>query len=62
MTRKEDMIKEIELSTSEFVTYGDGDLGVAVSKVDAIQDIKSMDVDSIGDGTWYECDQKGDVV
>jgi len=62
MTRKEDMIKEIEASTSEFVTYGDGDLGIAVSKVDAIQDIKSMDEDSIGDGTWYECDQKGDVV
>ena len=56
------MIKELEASTSDFVTYGDGDLGIAVKKDDAIADIKSMDEDLIGPGTWCECDKDGNLI
>ena len=62
MTRKVEMIKELEASTSDFVTYGDGDLGIAVKKDDAIADIKSMDEDLIGPGTWCECDKDGNLI
>ena len=56
MTRKEEMIKELEASASDFVTYGEGDLGIAVKKDDAISDIKSRYEDLFGPGTWCECD------
>ena len=53
--RRSEMLAEIAASDVEYVTYGDGDLGVPVSKADAMEDIASMDPLSIGDGTWYPC-------
>ena len=55
------MVEEIRASKSEFVTYGESDLGTPVAKQDAIDDISSMDDDMIGDGDWYECDAEGNV-
>jgi hypothetical protein len=56
------MVAELERSTAEYVTYGYSDLGIAVGREDAIADIKMMDDEQIGDGTWYECDAEGRVV
>ncbi len=56
---KDQLIKEIEASKSEYITYG-GD-GKPVKRKDAIKDIKSMDDDIIGDGDWEECDEHGNV-
>jgi len=44
------------------VTYGEGDLGIAVSRAEAIADIEGMDDDMIGAGTWYECNKDGEVI
>ena len=55
LKRRAEMLAEIAASDAEYVTYGDGDLGVPVSKADAMEDIASMDPLSIGDGTWYPC-------
>jgi hypothetical protein len=41
--------------------YGDGDLGVPVKINDALTDIISMDPETIGEGTWYICDETGKV-
>lgn len=46
---------------ADYVTYGDGDLGVPVKINDALTDIINMDPESIGDGTWYVCDETGKV-
>jgi hypothetical protein len=53
--RRSEMLAEIAASDAEYVTYGDGDLGVPVLRADAMDDIASMDPLSIGDGTWYPC-------
>lgn len=60
--RKIQMMAEIEACPARFVTYGDGDLGVAVEKNQALADIDSMDPESIGEGTWYPCDKNGKVL
>ena len=59
---KAQLIDELKNSDAEYVTYGDGDLGIPVLRTDAIRDIESMDDESIGDGTWYECDSEGNLV
>jgi hypothetical protein len=60
MTVKE-LIDEIRVCNTEFVTYGESDLGIPVSKEDAIADILSMDDDQIGEGTWFPCDSEGNI-
>ncbi len=57
--RKEEMLEEIKASSSKYITYGDGDLGIPVLREKAIEDIENMEADSIGLGTWYECDENG---
>jgi hypothetical protein len=56
------MADEMRASTSEYVTYGQSDIGIPVLRTTAIADIETMDDDSIGDGTWHECDSEGNVV
>jgi soluble P-type ATPase len=58
---KKELLKEIKASKSKYVTYGDGDLGMPILREDAIADIFSMEQDVIGKGTWYECDEHGNV-
>ena len=55
------MADEIRASGSDFVTYGESDLGIPIKIEDAIRDIESMDDEQIGEGTWYECDAEGKV-
>ena len=55
LKRRAEMLAEIAASDAKYITYGDGDLGIPVSKADALDDIASMDPLSIGDGTWYPC-------
>ena len=60
-----DMLAELALAKLDgvkFVTYGHSDLGVAVPIVDAIKDIASMEDEQIGEGTWFACDEHGEVV
>ena len=57
--RKASMLAEIKAIPAKYVSYGDGDLGIAVKKADAIRDIESMAPESIGEGTWYPCDKNG---
>ena len=59
-TAKE-LAEEIMASTSKYVTYGDSDLGIPVLREEAIADILGMDDEIIGEGTWYECDEDGNV-
>ena len=56
------MVAEITASKSQFVTYGESELGNPVKKADAIADILSMDDEQIGGGIWYECDESGSVL
>ena len=55
------MVAELKTSKSEFVSYGESDLGISISREDAIIDIQGMDDEQIGEGTWYECDANGNV-
>ena len=55
------MADEIRQSDSSYVTYGESDLGIPVLRHNAIADIESMDDEMIGEGTWYECDARGQV-
>jgi len=61
MKTVKELVSEIGASDSEYVTYGEGDLGIPVKREDAIADISSMDDEMIGEGTWYECDETGKV-
>jgi hypothetical protein len=61
MKTAKELASEVAASKSEYVTYGDGDLGIPVRREDAIADILDMDDDIIGDGTWYECDAEGNI-
>jgi hypothetical protein len=47
---------------AEYVTYGDGDLGVPIPIFDAIVDFESMEDDLIGEGTWFVCDETGKII
>ena len=62
MKTKKEMINEMLASGADFVTYGDGDLGVPVQIDAAIDDISGMDDETIGEGTWYPCDENGNVI
>ena len=59
MKTKKDLLEEIEASRSDYITYGDGDLGIPIRREDALRDIVSMDEESIGKGSWEECDSNG---
>ena len=61
MKTAKQLADEIRASNSEYVTYGDGDIGIPVKREDAIRDIEGMDDEQIGEGTWYECDGTGKV-
>lgn len=61
MKTAKQMADEIRSSGSKFVTYGEGDLGIPIERENAIRDIESMADESIGEGTWFECDEKGVV-
>lgn len=64
MKTANDMVKElIEAKNSGvlYVTYGESDIGIPVEIDDAIADISAMDDEIIGEGTWYECDDHGNV-
>lgn len=61
MKTSKELAGEIRASTSAYVTYGDGDLGIPVAREEAIMDIDVMDDDLIGDGIWYECNEFGTV-
>jgi hypothetical protein len=59
---KELILNEIRKSKSEYITYGDGDLGLPIKRLDAIADIESMDDEMIGEGAyWCECNSQGDI-
>jgi len=62
MKTAKEMANEIEASSSEYVTYGESDLGTPVKREDAIADILSMDDDMIGPGDWAECDSEGNIL
>ena len=62
MKTKKDLLEEIQASKSEYVTYGDSDIGIPVKREDAITDIESMDDIQIGEGTWFECDKEGNII
>ena len=61
MKTVKEMAKEIEASASDYVTYGESDLGIPVKRETAIADILSMDDEMIGEGTWLECDENGKI-
>jgi len=52
---------EKELDGAEYVTYGEGDLGVPVQILEARADFEQMDDYQIGEGTWYVCDKEGTI-
>ena len=56
-----DGIKAAIENEAEFITYGDSDLGKAIPIWDGLADIMGMDDEMIGDGTWYVCDEDGQV-
>lgn len=62
MKTAKQMADEIARSTSDYVTYGESDLGIPVKKEDAIKDILGMDDEMIGNGTWFECDSQGNPI
>lgn len=55
------MVEELKASKSAYVTYGESDIGIPVKLADAIADISAMDDEQIGEGTWYECDEDGNI-
>ena len=61
MKTVQQMVGELKASDSEYVTYGNSDIGIPIKREDAIRDILSMDDDMIGEGTWYECTQSGEI-
>ena len=61
MKTAKEMVEEIRSSQSVYITYGSADLGIPIKKDDAIADISSMDDETIGEGSWYECDEKGNI-
>jgi hypothetical protein len=59
MKTKDQLLAEIKASKSEYVTYGESDIGIAVKREDAIVDIAGMEDEQVGEGTWHECDAGG---
>ena len=62
MKTAKQLAAEIQASSSEYVTYGEADLGIPVKREEAIKDILSMGDDMIGEGKWYECDGDGNII
>ena len=65
MKTKAELINALEDAQRQgvqFVTYGDGDLGIPMAIDEAIRDFESFDDDQIGEGTWYVCDSEGKVL
>lgn len=61
MKTAKEMAAEIQASKSEYVTYGLSEIGIPVRREDAIADILGMDDELIGEGTWYECEEDGNL-
>lgn len=61
MKSAKEMVAEIEASKSDYVTYGESEIGIPVKKEDAIADILGMNDEMIGEGAWCECDKNGNV-
>ena len=62
MKTKKELLAEIKASKSDWVTYGESDLGTPIKREDAILDITGMEEEMIGLGTWYECDNEGNII
>jgi hypothetical protein len=64
MRTAKDMTQELTEAKNNgalYVTYGEVDLGTPVKIDNAIADISVMADEMIGEGTWYECDESGNV-
>jgi hypothetical protein len=61
MKTAKEMVAEIAASKSEYVTYGESEIGLPVKKEDAMDDILTIDDELIGEGVWYECNSQGVV-
>ena len=62
-----DQLNEAAEQGVQFVTYGDGDLGVPVAIDDAIRDFEAMEDQQIGNVEYgvdglFECDSEGRIV
>ena len=65
MKTKAELINALEDAQRQgvqFVTYGDGDLGIPMAIDEVIRDFESFDDDQIGEGTWYVCNSEGRVL
>ena len=56
-----DALEDARQQGVQFVTYGDGDLGVPVAIDEAIKDFEVMEDQQIGAGTWFPCDEVGTI-
>lgn len=61
MKTVKEMLTEVSASKSAYITYGDGDLGIAFTKESTLKDIASWEDHQVGAGTWYECDEDGNI-
>jgi hypothetical protein len=61
MKTAKELASEIAASKSDYVTYGESEIGLPVKRADAIADILAMDDELVGEGTWYECNSQGVV-
>jgi uncharacterized protein YuzE len=62
MKTVKELLEEIKASKALYITYGDSDLGIPVLREDTLADIASMDDEQIGEGTWFECDEEGEII
>ncbi|MFZ4525659.1 MAG: hypothetical protein ACOYOE_08950 [Chlorobium sp.] len=56
-----DILEDARQRGVQFVTYGDGDLGVPVAIDEAIKDFEAMEDQQIGEGDWFPCDNAGTI-
>jgi len=56
-----DALEDARQQGVQFVTYGDGDIGVPVAIDEAIKDFEAMEDQQIGAGTWFPCDEAGTI-
>lgn len=61
MKTAKELIAEMAASKSEYVTYGDSEIGIPIRREDAMEDILKLDDELIGEGDWYECDSEGNI-
>jgi hypothetical protein len=54
-----DALEDARQQGVQFVTYGDGDIGVPVAIDEAIKDFEAMEDQQIGAGDWFPCDNAG---